>query len=79
VSSVIFNELVEYAQENGIERDEQGINYGENQIKTLLKAQIVRNLYDEEGFYKIYLTIDNVYEKALESFEMNFTELRYKQ
>ena len=66
VSPVLFNEFIDYTEKNGIERNKEGLDFARNDMMVLLKAYIARNLYDNEGFYPLYLSIDNVYQKAIE-------------
>jgi carboxyl-terminal processing protease len=69
ITPVVFEKFLAYAEQNGVAEDIRGIQYAESKIKTLLKAYIGRNLYDNEGFYPIFLTIDEDYEKAVVLFE----------
>ena len=62
----MFNDFIAYAEEKGIDRDEQGIRASEDRIKTLMKAFIARNLYDDDGFYPIYHKIDETFLRAVE-------------
>ena len=66
ITPVLVNELIEYAASHGLKKDEEGAAYAMQKIKTLLKAYIARNLFDNEGFYPLYLSMDEVYIKALE-------------
>jgi carboxyl-terminal processing protease len=66
VAPVLFEELLDFAASHGLKKDEAGADYARRKIKTLLKAYIARNLYDNEGFYPLYLSMDEVYLKALE-------------
>jgi carboxyl-terminal processing protease len=65
ISPVLLNELLDYAAGHGIKRNDEGAEYAGQKIKTLLKAYIARNLYDNEGFYPIFLSIDEDYLKAI--------------
>lgn len=65
ITPVLYNEFLVYAADHGIKRNEKGEAYAEDRIKTLMKAYIGRNLYDNEGFYPVFLTIDEDYQKAL--------------
>jgi len=66
ISPVLFNEFLDYAATNGIKKNAEGAAFGASRIKTLLKAYIGRNLYDNEGFYPVFLTMDEDYKKAVE-------------
>jgi len=65
ISSVLFNEFIYYATDHGMEKDDDGIQYAEERIKIMLKAYIGRNIYDNEGFYPIFLSIDDSFNKAI--------------
>lgn len=65
ITSVVFSEFLEFAADKGVKQDDEGILMNEDRIKTLLKANIARNLFDDAGFYPIYLTIDNVFIEAV--------------
>jgi len=66
ISNKMFNNLVKYAEDNGVERDEEGIEARKGDIKILLKALIGRNLLNDEGFYPIYHKKDDTFQQALQ-------------
>lgn len=70
IPSTMFEKFLVFAEKNGVAKDIQGVQYAESKIKTLLKAYIGRNLYDNDGFYPIFLTIDNDYQEAVKQFEI---------
>jgi carboxyl-terminal processing protease len=65
ITGVLLNEFIAYAEKNGIERDKDGWEYAKTKIGVMLKAYIGRNLYDDSGFYPIYLSIDKAFIEAL--------------
>jgi carboxyl-terminal processing protease len=65
ISSELFDGLVKFAEENGIEKDPDGIAARKDEIKILLKALIGRNIMNDEGFYPIYHQKDETFQKAL--------------
>lgn len=65
ISPVLFNDFLSYANEHGVKNEQEGIDYARHNIETLLKAYIGRNLYDNEGFYPIFLSIDDTFIKAI--------------
>ncbi len=65
ISAVMFNDFIGFAEKNGIKKDSEGITYSGDKIKTMLKAYIGRNLFDDAGFYPIYLSIDKTFNTAL--------------
>jgi carboxyl-terminal processing protease len=60
-----FRELVEYAEEKGIEDEAENIAVSREKIKTLFKAFVGRNIMDEKGFYPIYHQIDTTFKRAV--------------
>lgn len=66
ISPVLFNEFLEYAEKQGVARDDEGIDYGREKIEVLLKAYISRNIYDYDGFYPIYLSDDETFLKGIQ-------------
>lgn len=69
ISNALFDEFTAYAEEMGIARDAEGIRQSEGRIKTLMKAFIARNLYDDAGFYPLYHRIDETFQRAMEYLE----------
>jgi carboxyl-terminal processing protease len=67
ISEQMLNDLVAYAKEEGIEGKKKDIRASEFRIKTLLKAYMGRNLYDDEGFYPIYHDIDEIFQKGYQA------------
>ena len=68
ITNVLFDEFIAYCEKNGVTKDNEGIDHAKVKIKTLLKAYIGRNLFDNEGFYPIYLPIDDSFNEAISSF-----------
>jgi carboxyl-terminal processing protease len=66
ITNNIFNEFIIYAEKNKVARNEKQIQLSEEIIKTQLKALIARNIWNNEGFYPIIQTRDNVLKKAIE-------------
>lgn len=66
VSDGMYKEYIAFAAKNSIVYDATQITASRNAITTLLKAYIARNLFDELGFYPIYLPTDKTFLKALE-------------
>jgi len=59
-------ELVDYAEQNGIKRRPTLIQISNRLIETSLYAYIVRNFFDNEGFYPIILADDVTLQRAIE-------------
>ena len=52
-----YNSLLAFAAKNGVEVKKLSAKEGE-EIKKLMKGYIAQSLYDDEYFYKLYITID---------------------
>jgi len=65
INSVLFNDFLRFASDNGVEQNSKEIEFSSERIKTMLKANIGRNLFDDKGFYPLYLTTDKAYQKAI--------------
>jgi len=76
VSDEILKEFTDYAAKQGVPYDQQGLSFARTDLTNLMKALVARNLYDEKGFYPIYLKTDKAFAKAIEQFRR--TELTKK-
>jgi carboxyl-terminal processing protease len=65
ITRVLLEEFIAYAGKNGVAKDNEGFEYANSKISTLLKAYISRNLYDDNGFYPIFLSIDKPFIEAM--------------
>jgi carboxyl-terminal processing protease len=66
ISPALFSELINYATNNGIEKNEREMQKSEARIKHYLKAFIARNILGNDGFYAVMQSNDNVLAKAIE-------------
>ena len=66
VSDAMFNELVKRAEEKGIKGTDEQKQVARREADILLKAYIARNLFDDEGFYPIYVPMDEILQRAME-------------
>lgn len=66
----ILTEFVNFAESREVPRDNNGLAFVKSELENLLKALIARNLYDEKGFYPIFLRTDPAFLKALEELEI---------
>ena len=69
VSEAMFNDLISYADSQGLERDTKSINAMKEDIKALLKALIGRNILDNEGFYPTFHEKDEILQEAIRQFK----------
>jgi carboxyl-terminal processing protease len=62
----LLNNFVAYAEEHNIKKNASDIKVSAILLQTQLEAYIMRNFFDNEGFYPVYNTIDTAVKKALE-------------
>lgn len=67
VDAELLDKFFERAEEKGVPKNEELYEESLPDIKNLLKALIGRNIFDNEGFYPIYLKTDSIFQKALEA------------
>jgi len=66
VTDDMFADLVKLADDKGIKGNEEDQAVARREADILLKAYIARNLFDDEGFYPIYASMDDVLQKAMD-------------
>ena len=69
VTDDMLAELIKLAKTNDIKFDEKGFNKSKELIKLYCKANIARNLWDNEGFYPIFNEQNEVFKEALKLFD----------
>lgn len=62
----LLNDFTTYAATNGIKKRPTLINISHKLITNLIQAYVVRNLFDDNGFYSILLEDDPTVNKAVE-------------
>lgn len=65
IDANLLNEFQAYAEKEGVETDSKGFAFAKPELTNLMKALIARNLFDEQGFYPIYLKTDKTFKEAL--------------
>jgi carboxyl-terminal processing protease len=66
IAPALYSEFVAYAGKQGVNVDARRVASSHYRISELLKAFIARNIYNDAGFYPIYLRNDKAFLKALE-------------
>ena len=61
----IFDQFVNYAEENGVPRTTKGFNHSKKLVNTQLKANIARNIIDNDGYYPIIEQVDKTLKIAV--------------
>ncbi len=57
--------LVRLGEAEGVSRDTRGLESSRKSIEVVLKAHIARNLFGEEGYYRMILDDDTMFDQAL--------------
>lgn len=65
VSESMLQDLLKRASDRGIKYEKAEWKGSREHVSILLKANIARNVFDEEGFYKVYQAIDEVLIEAI--------------
>ena len=63
--------FISFASKNGLTQNSQEINKSKELLTAHLKAYIIRNIFDDKGFYPVALSIDKVYKSAINYLEKN--------
>lgn len=69
VTETMINSVVEIGEEKGIRKNQSQLRRSKSLLMVLIKAQIARDLFDDDVFFKIYNETDEVYLKAIELFQ----------
>ncbi len=69
LSDEAYGRFLKYAEEKGVKREGKNQEKSDRYLKTVLKAHIGRNLFDNKAFFPVLNTIDPVYLRALEVLE----------
>ncbi|WP_340114773.1 S41 family peptidase [Maribellus mangrovi] len=66
ISDEVIDEIVLRGQKEGVEKDEESLNWGITKLKEELKAYIARDMYSRNDMFKVLNEDDDVILKALE-------------
>ncbi|MCX7862094.1 MAG: S41 family peptidase [Bacteroidales bacterium] len=64
----LYDDFVAFTSKNGITASKNEIEKSKNIILNQLRAYIIRNIFNDEGFYAITVEIDPVIQKAIQYF-----------
>ena len=67
VGNAEYNNLLAFAAKNGVDVKKLSTQEAE-EIKQLMKGYIAQSLYDDEYFYKLYITLDSELQMAIHNF-----------
>jgi carboxyl-terminal processing protease len=65
----LLDQFTEFAAQNGVRKDAQGLKISGSVIHTQLKAYIARNILDNQGFYPIWKELDKTLKFAIDYLE----------
>lgn len=78
VDKVILNQLFDLAAKDSIKYDDSSYRKSENMFKTVVKANIARNLYGNAAFHKVIIGIDPIIQKAILISRENFSKYKVR-
>ena len=67
----IFDQFASYAEQKGVPRTAKGFKYSRHLVNTQLKANIARNIIDNNGFYPIIKDVDTTLKIAIQHLKEN--------
>lgn len=65
----ILDKFLTYAEKHGVKRNLQDLKVSSSLLQSQLEAYIVRNFFDNNGFYPVINSTDNSIKKAMEIYE----------
>ncbi|MGB9591428.1 MAG: S41 family peptidase, partial [Candidatus Kryptoniota bacterium] len=68
VSNEMLNRVISLARSKGVKVSQQDFQSQEKYVAMLIKAQIARNLWGNEGWYRVVLGMDDQFLKAMSLF-----------
>jgi len=71
IDDAFIHDFVEYAEEQGVKPDTDGLTQSKEIITTQIKALVARNLYGVSSYFQIVNTISEEYLLALEMMKNN--------
>ena len=69
VTDKMMDELIEIGKRNGARFQPKGFKKSKELLAFLVKAQIARDIYDDDAFYKIFNHTNEIYREALRLFD----------
>jgi len=69
VSDKMFNNFIKFAESKGWEKDLSKMDKNKENLKRFLKAYLAKQLFQNDGYYRLIYKTDKVINKAIQSFE----------
>jgi carboxyl-terminal processing protease len=70
VTDEIYKRFIDYARKNGVSADEKGEQVASKNIRIQVKALMARQIWKNEGFYKVEQQTDDALIRAIDLMEM---------
>jgi carboxyl-terminal processing protease len=62
----LLDQFVRFASANGVKREPDGLRISGRTIQTQVKAYIIRNIFDNKGFYPVWSKLDTTLKYAVD-------------
>lgn len=72
-----FNAFLDFAQENGVPRSEEGLKASGKLIKQVITASLARNIFDVNAYYRVINPVDDELQEALKIIRSDTKYHRY--
>lgn len=72
INEVELNSFIKFADANGVKYSDADFIKDKEFIKTMIKAHIAKNFWNNNGWYSVLLDVDRQYEKAKELLNENY-------
>ncbi len=69
VSDAMLQELIKVGEKNKVKYDAADFSKSKSYLKTLVKAHLGRQIYDDDAFYMVVNDINEVYLQAIKLFD----------
>lgn len=69
VSDAMLEQLIKVGEKNKVKFVEKDFSKSKSYIKTLIKARMARNIYDDNAFYQVINDINEVFQQGLQLFD----------
>jgi carboxyl-terminal processing protease len=69
VSDAMLDDLIKVGEKYKVKFNEKDFSKSKSYLKTLIKANMARNLYDDNAFYKVINDINEIYQQAIKLFD----------
>ncbi len=69
VDDDFMKKFIDYAEKEGVKKDDKGLETSEKYIRNFIKAWIARNLWDYNAYFRISNQEDDVFQEAIQSIQ----------